>query len=230
MNWFLDVGKIALKLFNIFHQDTGTNHEDVNHNALLVSKIVELKQDLITAEQNNEEKDITIQQLENNSVELLNKIDNCQKQIESLSVSLKDMSALFDSLQKEVEKLKEQSNQPHFPIFGGGAKMKKDVDEIISKVKFIENKNEEFSKSMTDMDLKIQLVENKTMNGELIWKIDKVDFRMAQAKLGKVTALHSAPCYTKQYEYKYCTRLYLYGDGMGRATHISIFFVVMKSD
>ena len=140
------------------------------------------------------------------------------------------MSSLFDSLQKEVEKLKEESNQPHFPIFGGGAKMKKDVDEIISKVKFVENKNEEFSKSMTDMDLKIQLVENKTMDGELTWKIDKVDFRMAQAKLGKVTALHSAPCYTKQYEYKYCTRLYLYGDGMGRATHISIFFVVMKSD
>ena len=185
---------------------------------------------MIIAEQSNEEKDIIIQQLENNSIELLNKIDNCQNQIESLSVSLKDMSALFDSMQKEVQKLKEQSNQTQFPVLGGSAKLKKDVDEVISKVKFIENKNEEFSKSMTDMDLKIQLVENKTMDGELIWKIDRVDFRMAQAKLGKVTALHSAPCYTKQYEYKYCTRLYLYGDGMGRATHISIFFVAMKSE
>ena len=63
-----------------------------------------------------------------------------------------------------------------------------------------------------------------------IWKIDKLDFRMAQAKLGKVTALHSAPCYTNQYEYKYRIRLYLHRDGMGRATHISIFFVVMKSE
>ena len=66
--------------------------------------------------------------------------------------------------------------------------------------------------------------------GELIWKIDKIEYRMAQARLGEMVALHSAPCYTKQYEYKYCARLYLHGDGMGRSTHISIFFVVMKSE
>ena len=35
---------------------------------------------------------------------------------------------------------------------------------------------------------------------------------MTQAKLGKVTALHSAPCYTKkQYEYEYYVGLYLQG-------------------
>ena len=68
------------------------------------------------------------------------------------------------------------------------------------------------------------------MNGVLIWKIDKIDFRMAQAKMWKVVALHSAPCYTKQYEYKYGTRLYLQDDGMGRSPHVSLFFVVMKSD
>ena len=53
---------------------------------------------------------------------------------------------------------------------------------------------------------------------------------MAQVKLGKVTAFHSALCYTRQYEYEYCVRLYLQGDGEGRETHISIFFVVMKSE
>ena len=79
------------------------------------------------------------------------------------------------------------------------------------------------------MNLKIQLQENKTY-GEMIWKIDNVAFRMGQAKSGKVTALHSVACLTKQYGYKYCIRLYLHGDGMGRATHVSIFFVVMKSE
>ena len=34
---------------------------------------------------------------------------------------------------------------------------------------------------------------------------------MAQAKLGKVITLLSAPCYTKQYEYEYCVGLYLQG-------------------
>ena len=191
---------------------------------------MELKKDLVTVKQNSEEKDIKIEQLENESIEMHTKIGSFQEQIDDLNFNLKGMNDLVESLRKEMEKLKEQPSQPQFSVLWGGVKVKKDVDEVKSKVRDVENKNLDFSKSVTDMDLKIQLVENKTMNGELIWKIDKLDFRMAQAKLGKVSALHSAPCYAKQYEYKYCIRLYLHGDGMGRATHISIFFVVMKSE
>ena len=214
----------------LFLQEIDGTHENENHDALLVSKFVELKQELITVIQSNEEKDVKIQQLENESIEMHTKISDFREQIDSLNLDLKGMSELMGSLQQELEKLKNPPSQPQFPIIAGGARLKKDVDEVKSKVTNIQNKSSEINKSVTDMDLKIQLVENKTMNGELIWKIDKLDFRMAQAKLGKVTALHSAPCYTKQFEYKYCTRLYLHGDGMGRATHISIFFVVMKSD
>ena len=214
----------------LFLQEIDGTHENENHDALLVSKFVELKQELITVIQSKEEKDVKIQQLENESIEMHTKISDFREQIDSLNLDLKGMSELMGSLQQELEKLKNPPSQLQFPIIGGGARLKKDVDEVKSKVTDIQNKSSEINKSVTDMDLKIQLVENKTINGELIWKIDKLDFRMAQAKLGKVTALHSAPCYTKQYEYKYCTRLYLHGDGMGRATHISIFFVVMKSD
>ena len=32
------------------------------------------------------------------------------------------------------------------------------------------------------MDLQIQLQENKTLHGEIIWKIDKIDYRMRQAR------------------------------------------------
>ena len=197
---------------------------------MLVSKFVELKQELITVIQSKEEKDVKIQQLENESIEMHTKISDFREQIDSLNLNLKDMSELMGSLQRELKTLNNQPSQPQFPIVGGGARLKKDVDEVKSKVADMENKRLEVNKTVTEMDLKIQLVENKTINGELIWKIDKLDFRMAQAKLGKVTALHSAPCYTKQYEYKYCARLYLHGDGMGRGTHISIFLVVMKSD
>ena len=47
---------------------------------------------------------------------------------------------------------------------------------------------------------------------------------------GQVTALHSAPCFTDRYGYKFCARLYLYGDGIGKCTHVSLFFVLMKSE
>ena len=129
-----------------------------------------------------------------------------------------------------MEILKDESGQSQILVFGAGGKLKSNVENLKSKVRGIDNKNQEVNKSMTDLDLKAQLQENKTINGEFIWKIDKIDFRMAQAKSGKITVLHSAPCYTKQCEYKYCLRLYLQGDGVGRSTHVSLFFVVMKSE
>ncbi|KAK2566056.1 TNF receptor-associated factor 2 [Acropora cervicornis] len=39
------------------------------------------------------------------------------------------------------------------------------------------------------------------------------------------------PCfYTSRYGYKMCERIYLNGDGMGRGTHISLSFVVMRGE
>ena len=191
-------------------------HDDESHDTLLVSKFVELKQDLIAVKQKIEQKDIKIQQLEIKYVEMLKEISVFQEQV-------KRKCELVELLLKEVAKLKEQPSQAQFPILGGGARLKKDINVLNSKVTDMENKNLEFNQAVAD-------VENKTQNGELIWKIDKLDFKMAQAKLGKVTLLHSNPCCTKQYGYKYCIRLYLHGDGIGRTTHISIFFILMKSE
>ena len=183
---------------------------------LLISKIVELKNDLAILRQNIEEKDVKIQQLE--------------KQAESFSHNFKCMSELVESLQREIEKLKDQFSQPQIPIISDSTRVKKGIDVVKSKVKDIENKNLEFSKSVIDLNLKTKQMENRTMNGEFIWKIDKIDLRMAQAKLDTISELLSAPSYTRQYEYKYCISLYLNGDDVGRGTHISVFFVVMKSE
>ena len=197
-SWF----DFLINLWNVFLQEIDGMHDDENHDALQVLKFVELKQDLIAVKQKIEEKDIKIQQLEIKYVEMLTEISVFREQIIG-------KCELVESLQKELEKLKEKLSQPQFLILGVGTRLKKDIGVINSKV--------------TDM-------ESKTLNGELIWNIDKLDFRMAQAKLGKVTVLHSNPCYTKQYGYKYCIRLYLHGDGIGRTTHISIFFILMKSE
>ena len=191
---------------------------------------MELQQRNIILKQNNDEKDIKIQYLEKEVGYLKEKNIVLAKNVDEISIQIQEITETVQTLKKEVEILKDEPAQSHIPVAGGGARLKRDVDDLKSKVKNIESKNEELTKSIADMDLKIQLQENKTKNGELIWKIDRIDYRMAQARLGKMVALHSAPCYTKQYEYKYCTRLYLHGDGMGRSTHISIFFVVMKSE
>ena len=147
-----------------------------------------------------------------------------------MSATLKNISELTKSLQSEAEKLRQRSNQPQYSISAGGAILKKELDGLKSKLCRTEVRNLELNKSADDLNLKIQLQENETTYDEIIWKIDNVTFRMGQAESGKVTASHSVSCSTKQYGYKYCISLYLYGDGMGRATHVSIFLVVIKSE
>ena len=185
---------------------------------MLVSKIIELNRDLLTEKQKKERSDVRNKQLEVQLAEMLTEMSVLSEKINNLSSKYE----LVEPLLKRVAKLEDQLSQPRFQGMGG-ARLKKDINLLNSKVTNIEDENLELKKVVVNM-------ESKTLNGELLWKIDKLDFRMAQAKLGKVTALHSAPCYTKQYEYKYCVRLYLQGDGEGRGTHISIFFVVMKSE
>lgn len=42
--------------------------------------------------------------------------------------------------------------------------------------------------------------------------------------------MYSSPTafYTSKYGYKMCLRIYLNGDGTGRGSHLSLFFVVMR--
>ena len=188
-------------------------HEGESHDALLVSNFLKLNRIIITLRQKVEEQYIKLELLEIKSFE---KETAFREQINELRESVK-------SLQKENAKPKEQLTQTHFPIPNGGARLKKQVSVVTYKVTDMENKNLEVSKALAD-------IKSGTVNGKLVWEIDKLDFRMAQAKSEKVTVLHSAPCYTKQYECKYCVRLYLYGDCIGRASHISILFIVMKSE
>ena len=43
-------------------------------------------------------------------------------------------------------------------------------------------------------------------------------------------SLYSQPFYTGRFGYKMCGRVYLNGDGMGKGTHLSLFFVLMRGE
>ena len=53
---------------------------------------------------------------------------------------------------------------------------------------------------------------------------------MEDARSGKYTSIFSLPFYSSRYGYKMCLRLYILGDGIGKNTHMSLFFVVMKGE
>ena len=64
----------------------------------------------------------------------------------------------------------------------------------------------------------------------MVWKIPQFSQRMEDARTGKYTSIFSLPFYSSHYGYKMCLRLYILGDGIGKGTHMSLFFVVMKGE
>ncbi|XP_072016532.1 TNF receptor-associated factor 2-like [Amphiura filiformis] len=82
--------------------------------------------------------------------------------------------------------------------------------------------------ALAEQELRIQSLESSSYNGILVWKITEYARRRREAVSGKTTSFYSSPFYTSYHGYKMCARIYLNGDGMGKGTHLSLFFVVMK--
>lgn len=79
-----------------------------------------------------------------------------------------------------------------------------------------------------EIEGRFDCLETVSYNGTLIWQIINYRQRKQEAREQKVLSLYSQPFYTDQFGYKMCLRVYLNGDGMGRGSHVSVYFVVMK--
>ncbi|XP_036383854.1 TNF receptor-associated factor 1 [Megalops cyprinoides] len=77
---------------------------------------------------------------------------------------------------------------------------------------------------------RITAQEDVSYNGTFIWKLCDISKKMNEAASGRRNNQYSPAFYTSRYGFKVCMRLYLNGDGVGRGTHISLFFVVMKGE
>ncbi|XP_062567709.1 TNF receptor-associated factor 2-like [Saccostrea cucullata] len=84
--------------------------------------------------------------------------------------------------------------------------------------------------ALAEQELRIKTLELTTYDGTLIWKISEWGKRRSEAQSNQVTSLYSPIFYTNKNGYKMCARLYPNGDGMGKNTHMSIFFVVMRGN
>ena len=107
-------------------------------------------------------------------------------------------------------------------------------DEEIASLRSTLSKMEKSMRSkhaeFEDRDFRLSLIENSNYDGTIIWKIPQFSQRMSDAQTGKYTSIFSLPFYTGRYGYKMCLRLYILGDGIGKNSHMSLFFVVMKGE
>ncbi|KAM4719341.1 TNF receptor-associated factor 2 isoform 2-T3 [Anableps anableps] len=103
------------------------------------------------------------------------------------------------------------------------------------KIENLSNRVRQLERTVTMRDLQLseteQLVrelQHCTYDGIFVWKITDFSRRRQEAVAGRTPAMFSPAFYSSKYGYKMCLRLYLNGDGTGRGTHLSLFFVVMK--
>uniref|UniRef100_A0A672K036 TNF receptor-associated factor n=1 Tax=Sinocyclocheilus grahami TaxID=75366 RepID=A0A672K036_SINGR len=82
--------------------------------------------------------------------------------------------------------------------------------------------------SIVEMEAKMREMSAATYDGVFVWKISDFSKKRQDAVAGRAPAMFSPAFYTSKYGYKMCLRIYLNGDGTGRGTHLSLFFVVMR--
>jgi hypothetical protein len=104
-----------------------------------------------------------------------------------------------------------------------------EVAELKMTVKKLE-KTVQIKTAKLEDRLSRSLIENSNYDGTMIWKIPQFSQRKADAENGKYTSIFSLPFYTGRYGYKMCLHLYIMGDGIGKGTHLSLFFVVMRGE
>ena len=78
--------------------------------------------------------------------------------------------------------------------------------------------------------MQIQMLEGTSYNGVYVWKIDHFSRRFQEAVSGRTPSIYSPPFYVGRFGYKVCARLYPNGDGIGKGTHMSMFFVIMRGE
>ena len=88
----------------------------------------------------------------------------------------------------------------------------------------------QYAVAIDEVRLRQDVLDVKTTHGILVWKIPDVRRRYRDAVDRRTISLYSPPFYTSPHGYRMCIRTYLNGDGIGKGTHLSMFFVVMRSE
>ena len=120
------------------------------------------------------------------------------------------------------------------------AGLERDVREKNPIIERLQSRMDQMDESLALNNVKITDLESQraphaqpaiqSYNGTLLWKIESYQRKRQDAINGVMTALYSPPFYSAQYGYKMCAKIYMNGDGFGKGSHLSLFFVVMRGE
>lgn len=124
-----------------------------------------------------------------------------------------------------------------YEVLSDWCKSSKELNEKFEKVARSVEQLEDISKQQDQILtlLREQMAEMKlgrtaSCDGTLLWKIDSYHRQKQDALMGRNLMVISEPFYTHRNGYRLCANVYLNGTGLGRGTHMSLFFAIMKGE
>uniref|UniRef100_A0A672RM02 TNF receptor-associated factor n=1 Tax=Sinocyclocheilus grahami TaxID=75366 RepID=A0A672RM02_SINGR len=152
------------------------------------------------------------------------KVADLGRRCQELEVKAGTFEDVVCVLNREVERFAtttEASNRQH--------RLDQDKIEALSnKVRQLERQVGVKDLTVAEMEGRLREMSATTFDGVFIWRISDFTKKRQDAIAGRAPAMFSPAFYTSKYGYKMCLRIYLNGDGTGRGTHLSLFFVVMR--
>jgi len=159
------------------------------------------------------------QEMHKNSeiVTTMRELTKAVQQQRSLAKNLNEKTVELEARTKKIEaKLKEM------PELFRRLKADKVLDVAKQRMKYWRC-NE--LKPMADRLAKLRKISGE---GKLLWKIPDFSARVNDAYSGRNKAICSPPFYTSSHGYRMYLKLYLLGEGIGRDSHMSLFFILTK--
>ncbi|NXQ13123.1 TRAF2 factor, partial [Peucedramus taeniatus] len=161
---------------------------------------------------------------------LLQHMRQLQGALEKVISELENKLHVFENIVAVLNKEVESSNLEILAF-----RRQSELDQNI--IRGLELKIAELHRCLTQKDAGLSSLhksllfsEQASYDGIFLWKITEVGRKLQDSVTGRTVSLYSPAFYTARYGYKVCLRVYLNGDGTGKGTHMSLFFVVMKGD
>ncbi|XP_007900919.1 TNF receptor-associated factor 1 [Callorhinchus milii] len=153
-------------------------------------------------------------------------LTECQSKISGLERKIQTFENIVTVLNREVEKA-----QTTMGAFERQNKLDQDIIKNLER-KVTDQQHLLALKDVLLNELRMQIlaVEDVSYDGIFMWKITDFTRKRQEAIAGRITSLYSPAFYTSRYGYKVRMRVYLNGDGAGRGSHISLFFVMMRGE
>ena len=143
-------------------------------------------------------------------------------------VNVENRSADHEVLLVENNRTIEQANRDVATVRRQVDTLQETIRRLERRIDSIEHTLALRNVTLADLEEYIRQQEFSSYDGQLLWKITEFARRRNEAVSGQQVSFYSPCFFTSRYGYKMCARIYLNGDGMGRGTHISVFFVVMR--